>query len=147
MKIELILPIKTVSEANISEHWTKASKRHRQQQQIVRLAFITHKTHISLPCCVKMTRLAPNYLDEDDNLRMALKWVKDEVSECISDMPKSFYFQKGKLRQLKGRHDDDKRIKWEYAQEKSNIRRVKIEITFEDDKCCAQESQDETLNP
>ncbi len=63
-----------------------------------------------------MTRLGPRELDADDNLRIAVKWVKDAISEVIT----------GDMRP--GRADGDKRIKWDYSQQYSQDYAIKIEI-------------------
>jgi hypothetical protein len=77
-----------------------------------------------------MTRLSGRFLDADDNLRISMKWVKDEISECIfPEKRKSYMSKKGKLVPIKGRLDDTPLIKWEYAQEKSRILGIRIEIT------------------
>jgi hypothetical protein len=124
------LPIKTVSEANCSEHWTKKARRHKAQQWVVRLAFNGLKNPITLPCCVKMTRLGSRYTDSD-NLLTALKFVRDEVSECLIPEKRASYVTKeGKTKAIKGRADDDPRITWQYDQEKAKKYAVRIEITF-----------------
>lgn len=129
-KIIWELPLKTVSEANSSEHWSVSSKRHRQQQFFVRSLFKHEATAISLPCCVKMVRVGPRYLDAEDNLPMAFKWIKDEISVCMLPEHRKFYKdKKNKIKEIKGRADDDKRIKWEYAQEKGKTG-IRIEITM-----------------
>jgi len=75
-----------------------------------------HRSCLSLPCVVRLVRMAPRELDADDNLRIALKWIKDAVAEVITQ---DF---------VPGRADGDKRIKWEYDQEFSREYKVKIEI-------------------
>ncbi len=123
------IPLRTVSEANLSEHWTKSSKRHRQQQFFIRSLFANESRKIPIPCVVKMTRLSSRFLDADDNLRMAFKFVKDEISECIfPEKRKSYMSKKGKLVPIKGRLDETPLIKWEYGQEKSKILGIRIEI-------------------
>lgn len=128
-KIEWEIALKTISESNTTEHWTKSSKRHRQQQFFIRELFKNETAEIPIPCVVKMTRLGPRFLDADDNLRMAFKWIKDEISECVFPEKCGTYIdKKGKVRQIKGRADDSPLIVWEYAQEKSKSLGVRIEI-------------------
>jgi len=106
----------TISESNTSEHWTIKSKRHKSQQFFIKLAY-QQRTHneVSLPCKIKMTRLATRLLDFD-NLVSSLKWIRDQLADCIiPNLPK-------------GRADGDPRIEWEYYQEKHPIPAVKIEI-------------------
>ncbi len=129
-KIELVLDLLTLSEANgilsrkrfykngkpKGEHWTEKAERHKMQKRAVFYHLSQHRASLSLPCTVRMTRLAPRELDADDNLRIALKWIKDAIAEVITQ---DF---------VPGRADGDKRIKWEYDQEFSSEYKVKIEI-------------------
>lgn len=121
------IPLKTVSEANCSEHWSKKSKRHRQQQFYIRSLFAHEAMQITLPCTVTLIRLSPRMLD-DDNLRSAFKWIRDEISECILPEKVKFYQKKGKLYILKGHADSDSRITWVYGQEKQSTLGIRIEI-------------------
>lgn len=115
------IALKTVSEANCTQHWTKKSKRHRQQQFFIRELFRRESVKIALPCDVKMIRRASRTLDSD-NLVSAFKWIRDEISECLIPSTK-----KGK-----GRADSDERIAWIYDQEKSVKLGIRIEISFAD---------------
>lgn len=118
-KISWELPLKTVSEANSSEHWTKKAKRHRMQAFFVRISFNNLKSPISLPCCVKMTRLGGRGLDAHDGLPMSLKWVSDAIADQLIPGLRP------------GMADGDPRITWEYAQEKAKKPGVRIEITYD----------------
>ncbi len=126
-KITWETPIKTVSEANSSEHWTVSSKRHRQQQFLIRSLFHALRVPIPIPCKITLTRLNSRALD-GDNLVSSMKWIRDEISECVFPEKRKAYLSKGKVRTLKGRADDDIRIRWEYAQEKSSRLGIRIEI-------------------
>jgi hypothetical protein len=114
----LVLPIRTKSEANCSEHWTKKHKRHKQQQRLVYLALNPFKCQIKLPCQITLTRYAPKTLDKHDNLPMSLKWIVDAFCAILT----------GDLRP--GRADDDNRITIAYNQVKDPHYYVKIFITF-----------------
>jgi len=118
-KVTINVPIRTISEANTSEHWTKKNKRHKNQQFFVRLAWDTHKETVILPCTVTLTRLAPRSLDQNDNLPMALKWITDQVADIL--VP-------GKA---KGQAESDNRITWHFKQEKATKYSVRIEVEFE----------------
>ncbi len=132
--IKIELPIKTVSEANSSEHWTKKAERHKYQQYLLNWGFRPYKNSIQLPCIVKLIRLSPRTLD-DDNLRTAFKYVRDEISEILIPEKKKYYLSKqGRAVPIKGRADDDPRIKWEYDQEKCKIQAIRIEIQFDEIK-------------
>jgi len=128
--ISWILPIKTVSEINSSEHWSKKSKRHKIQQFFVRYLFSRESNKIELPCTIRLTRLSPRLLD-DDNLPTSMKYVRDEISEILIPEKVGWYKTRtGKLKKLKGRADDDPRILWKYSQEKWPTQAVRIEIIF-----------------
>ena len=130
MKIEWELPIKTVSEMNCSEHWTAKAKRHKQQQFFVRLSYKKHVNEIKLPCSITLTRLASRFLDSD-NLPASMKFLRDELSECIFPEKGGFYMTKtGKMKAKKGHGDNDPRVIWLYGQEKSKRQGVRIEIEF-----------------
>jgi len=123
------IPIKTVSEANSSEHWTVSSKRHRSQQFLIRALFHSLHSPIQLPCKITLTRKNKRFLDEDDNLPMAFKWIKDEIALCIFPEKRTFYLnRKGRSVSIKGHGDNDPQIKWEYSQEKSQIPGIRIVI-------------------
>lgn len=131
MKISWEINIKTVSEANSSEHWKKKSERHRSQQFFVRQSYMKHVHDLTLPCEVTLTRLSSRKLDKDENLPMSFKWIKDEISECIFPEKRKYYIAKnGKMRHIKGRADDNPQVKWHYAQEKASIQGIRIEISF-----------------
>lgn len=109
------LPIITVSEANSTEHWSKKHKRHKAQKNLILLAFKIHSLKIELPCVIKLIRLSPRLLD-DDNLLSAFKFIRDEISsQLIPGL-------------APGRADSDPRIKWEYNQEKSKTKGIKIQF-------------------
>lgn len=139
------LPIKTASEANRisktvvkkyklrdgtelkikkrkAESWREANRRHQEQKEKVRAKFLEETPLIAIPCSIVLTRIAPRSLDDDDNLPTSLKYVRDQVAAEIT----------GDYRP--GRADGDKRIKWQYKQEKGAPREyaVRIEIMSDD---------------
>ncbi len=77
-----------------------------------------------------MVRLSPKALD-DDNLRSAFKYIRDEISECMIPEKTGVYVtKKGTVKKIKGRADSDERITWDYLQEKSTGYGIRIEIDF-----------------
>ena len=110
-----ILPIKTVSEANCSEHWTKKAKRHKQQKYFIQLALKKDIKKITLPCRIKLTRISTRSLDYD-NLVSSQKWTLDAICDLLIPGLKP------------GRADTDKRITASYFQEKGKKYSIKIEI-------------------
>lgn len=116
--VQLNLPLRTVSEANTFEHWTESHKRHTIQKKTVALALNPVKSHVKLPCHIKLTRYAPDFLDEFENLPMSFKYIVDACCAIIT----------GDFRA--GRADGDKRIKLSCDQIKSEGYGIRIVITF-----------------
>jgi hypothetical protein len=141
MKIKL--PIKTVSEANghkkaikkngiikyKNEHWSETAKRHRVQKEAVKMACINKITPDMLPCKIKLTRIAPRFLDSVENLPMSLKWVIDSICELL--VPNKAI----------GQADSDKRIQITCDQIKGIPHEYAIEIEIMCGKCDVLESQ------
>ena len=123
------LPLKTMSEANCSEHWTDKSKRHKTQQLFIRSLFNGETRDIPMPCEISLIRVSPRFLDEEENLPMAFKWIKDEIGACLFPEKIVFYQKKnGKIACNKGHSDSDPRVKWKYSQEKAKRLGIRIEI-------------------
>lgn len=119
MKIKL--PIKTVSEANLSrEHWTKKHKRHKLQKEAIRLACSSRITPDLLPCTIKLTRIAPRFLDKFENLPMSLKYVNDAICELL--VPNKAIGQADSDKRIQTICDQIKGIPHEYAIEIEIIR-------------------------
>ena len=128
-KIKWELPLKTISESNRSEHWTKSSKRHKQQQFFIRALFNREGQEIPIPCTITLTRISPRLLDCEDNLPIAFKWIKDEIGACLFPEKVVVYKKKsGKYAINKGHADSDDRVTWKYAQEKGKLLGIRIEI-------------------
>lgn len=121
--IEIFLPIKTVSEANCSEHWSKKSSRHKRQQKALR-AYLSHIKAYPLPCIITWHRVGAKLLDSWDGLPMAFKWLTDELSDMIlgniyatpkkvlNSSPNAILLQK----RIRGQNDNDPRLEWRYTQ-------------------------------
>jgi len=112
----LTLPVKTVSEANCFEHWSKKSRRHKLQQSKVALALKPIRNHVKLPCSIKLTRFASRKLDKHDNLPMSLKYIVDAICAIIT----------GDYRA--GKADDNEEISISYDQVQSKISYVTVLI-------------------
>jgi hypothetical protein len=69
-----------------------------------------------LPCIIKLTRIAPRFLDEGDNLPSSLKNVRDYVCSLLIPGKKI------------GRADSDKRIQVSYDQIKGHVREYAVEV-------------------
>ena len=75
--VEFTVPVRTVSEANGRDHWRVKAKRTKQHRRWAAALCPRH----ALPCVVTMTRLSAGELD-DDNLRSALKAVRDGIADA-----------------------------------------------------------------
>jgi len=128
MEIKFTIPMTKnliVSEANrTGEHWTKKSERHRTQKFLINSYMRKHMNSKkeALPCTISMTRIAPRSLDEEENLPMAFKHIKDYIADFL--IPG----------QAMGRADGDKRIRWEYSQEKGKPKEYAIRIQIKNNE-------------
>ena len=116
--VTIVLPIRTYSELNQRGHWTKRARRFGEQRFIAktlaREAFgyypLSHKVPGALSkWAVKLVRVSPGTLD-DDNLRGALKAVRDGIADAL------------------GVDDGGFCVRWEYHQEKGKCHEVRVEI-------------------
>ena len=107
--ITILLPIKTVSEANVREHWAIRSKRARQHRHAARLNVMYHRPFIQLPVTITLTRLGPRKLDSD-NLAISFKHIRDGIADAI------------------GVDDGDDKYLWKYEQEQATQYGLRIEI-------------------
>ncbi len=125
------LPIKTVSEANSTEHWTKKAKRHKQQAFFVRMAYTQFVVNVEMPCTITMTRCSIRETDSD-NLQISMKWIRDELSQLVfpDRSIKTYLSKRGRVVEVRGREDSDPQITWLYKQEKRKKYGVIIEFEF-----------------
>lgn len=114
------LPIKTISEANCVEHWTKRAKRHKLQKNWIKAAFQSEEIVFPQIVHIKMIRISPRFLD-DDNLVSAFKHIRDAIASQL------------RPNKAPGQADNDKDITWQYAQEKGKSQMVRIEIYAENE--------------
>jgi hypothetical protein len=110
MNFTFEVPIKIQSTANLREHWAVKYKRVDSQKSATAYRFPKRELRPLLK--VKLVRVSPRELD-DDNLRSALKSVRDAVASCL--------------------RVDDKSplVTWEYGQEKGEPRQNAVRITVE----------------
>lgn len=103
------IPMHLMSIANIKEHWAKRSDRNKKQCRVTRseLEKIDFPKNLDFKRYdIQLVRVAPRKLDTD-NLPFAMKHIRD----CLADMIVPGL--------APGRADDDARITWQYAQQKS----------------------------
>lgn len=117
-KVEIFLNIRTVSETNNFDHWTKKHKRHKKQKNMLFWAFQEVRQFVKLPCKIKYIRYAPKELDAFENLPTSFKWINDALCAEITGDHRP------------GRADSDKRISLTADQVKSKNYGVKIIIEF-----------------
>lgn len=113
--LELFIPVKTVSELNVREHWSVKSARVKRQKINVWAEWYKARPVIEFPCEVTLIRQSMRFLD-DDNLQGSLKAIRDQVADCL--IPGL----------APGRADGDPKIKWHYSQEKGKPQGVKVII-------------------
>jgi hypothetical protein len=121
MKFEFIIPLTRgliVSEANTSEHWSKKSARHKMQRMLIN-AYMNKQQRPQLPCTITLTRIAPRFLDEGDNLPMAFKSLRDSIADYIFP------------NKAAGRADDSKELTWKYKQEKGKVKEYALKVEIE----------------
>lgn len=99
------VPVKLISEANTSDHWTVHMRRKHNVQKQLQLALNAKLGHRSLttPAKVVLTRIGKKL--DDDNLLGAFKSVRDKIADAIIPGKRP------------GRADDSPLIEWEYKQE------------------------------
>jgi hypothetical protein len=122
LKIQFTIPMTQelmASEANLSEHWSVKSARHRKQKKRVAMYFLPHKNSVKLPVSIRMVRISPRTLDFD-NLVYSFKWIRDKLADSlISGL-------------APGRADGDPRLTWDYAQEEGQPKEYAIRIELSD---------------
>lgn len=107
----VVAPLRTVSAANVREHWAVRARRVREERRVVTLALLSQAPRSRLTptaraqmvaqgCVVTLTRLAGprGRMLDDDNLRGCLKATRDAVAKWL------------------GVDDADHRVRWEYEQ-------------------------------
>jgi hypothetical protein len=107
--ISVYLPIQTVSEMNMREHWA-ARNRRKKSQQLVTAAklgpFVKALNGLDL-VSVRLTRFGKRKMD-DDNLASSFKHVQDAVAKCLGI--------------------DDGKIKWKYEQVHHHEYKVRVHV-------------------
>lgn len=100
--------LRLVSEANARGSWHGGASRAAAQRRAVALTLRTLRP-IAVPCNVRIVRIAPSRLD-DDNLARAAKAVRDQIAEWL------------------GVDDRDPRVSWSVAQTKGGVREYAVRV-------------------
>lgn len=103
--VEFTVPIKILSEANNSDHWTKKRVRKDEIRNAIDHAWLVIDDKPKPPCRILISRIAPRLLDYD-NLVYSMRAVTNRIAELL--LPGL----------APGRADGDARLRFEYAQEK-----------------------------
>lgn len=107
--LSFVVPIETKSASNLREHWSARHRRIKAQRQATAYRTPPALKALGPLLVVTLTRMSPRQLD-DDNLRGALKGVRDQVACAL------------------GVDDRSKLVRWEYDQEKGEPA-VRVEVT------------------
>lgn len=112
--MSVTIELHTKPEGNSREHWRKVQQRAKSQKLIVGHVLKQH-TPPALPAVITMTRLSFGEMD-DDNLRSALKRVRDAVADWCGcgDSPRD-------------------PLRWEYGQEKTKRGHHAVRIEWRSD--------------
>lgn len=78
----ILVPLRTVPGLNAREHWRVKAKRTQIERKTVAGYLITAKKP-PIPCSVRLTRVSPRGVADDDNLVGAMKAVRDEVARWL----------------------------------------------------------------
>lgn len=108
---EVIIPVKTLSEQNLREHWRARSARTHKQRGQAKLfcgLFGAWWKRDGVACELWLVRCAPSSGLDSDNLRAALKHVRDGVADAM------------------GIDDRDARVQWKYSQERTKQYLVRV---------------------
>lgn len=107
--VEVVLPIKTVAGLNAREHHMARARRVKRERGLA----ATMVPARPLPAVVTLTRMSAGTLD-DDNLQGACKGIRDGIADKL------------------GVADNDPRIEWRYAQEKTKRGVYGVRVRIED---------------
>ena len=115
MKLLVMLPLRTVSEANVKEHWARRSKRVKMQRLTAKMMLTLDKRWCAKQnsFAVRITRIAPKKLDSD-NLAISNKAIRDGIADAI------------------GIDDGSPKFTWQYEQESGapKFYAVRVEINI-----------------
>lgn len=116
MKLEV--PMALPSRGNITHaHWSGRSRLVKKQRKALRGALLFHTAPAQGPLTIRLTRVAPRVLDKKDNNPIAMKAVRDQISEWLGY-----------------KDDDHPDLRWFYARatdaaERPGYTAARIEIT------------------
>lgn len=107
------IPARLVGESNQREHWAARARRAKTHRECGYMYARANRVSVALvPCIVRITRIAPRKLD-DDNLQGSAKAVRDGLADAL------------------GVKDNDPRVTWlpvEQERGKANQYKVRVQI-------------------
>lgn len=123
--IEIRIPIRVLSEANIKDHWSRKYKRQKEIARVMKY-YLNRSRRPRLPCKITLTRVSPRFLDVD-NLWGSLKAPIDVVCDWLIPGLKP------------GQADSDKRIEIVCSQKKCNAGDYALEVSIVPQQALKQE--------
>jgi len=108
-RVEVLVPVRTVSEANVRQHWRHRKRRASEHRLVTAALLRAQRARPELPVVVTLTRIGPKKIDSD-NCWGALKHVRDGVADVY------------------GVDDGDGRYAWRCEQEVFREYGVRVEI-------------------
>jgi hypothetical protein len=97
--MKIVVPLATVSGMNAREHFRARASRVKKERQAIAWC-LKGQPYPPTPCSVMLTRVAWSNGLDDDNLRSALKGVRDQIAEWLgvddrhSNQVRYFYDQR-----------------------------------------------------
>jgi hypothetical protein len=129
--ISVVVPVKTQSENNGPQGMGFFAKAERRRNQRFATWAVMHGDNGVLMELktwprwrIVITRISPGTLDEGDNLRAALKSIRDEVTKCLGVGKTG---KDGKFRE----DDSDGRLTFVYDQKKGPQNHYEVRVRFE----------------
>ncbi len=116
--MNVLLPLRTVSEANAHQHWRARARRVKAQRAAARILIwaarrgadsFSERLAQAGHAEIRLVRVAPRKLDSD-NLAGAFKAIRDGVADAL------------------GVNDGDPRITWLYDQRRGRPREYTVEV-------------------
>lgn len=116
--MHFLVPIRTMSEANLREHWGKKARRVKVQRQAVAWSWQMQKLGNRIMVAkrvdetglvITLTRIAHRKLDTD-NLARSFKAVRDEIAHCLVV------------------DDGSDKLDWRYAQRLGKAKEYAVEV-------------------
>ena len=87
MKLEVVVPVHTVSELNCRDHWRERHRRAKQQKELTTLLLRTSvkfdRQAMPPPYRVRLVRVSPRPIRDSDNLYSSTKAVRDAVAAFL----------------------------------------------------------------